>query len=89
MDEHAKTELKWKFYHLTVELNIIILLVAASVLVYFIIHSAFALLLIISMLVFAFLLSLHFTKKYRTTKAWLAEQAEKDKEKEKLPENGN
>jgi Ca2+/Na+ antiporter len=78
MDENAKTQFKWKFYRLTVELNIIVLLVALSILVFFLIHSSFTPLLIAAMMAFAIIMSLDFIKKYCETKAWLDDNAEKD-----------
>lgn len=80
MDEKAKNEFRWKFYRLTVELNIIILLVALSIPVFIIIQSAFTLPLVAGMLVLAFVLFLDFVKKYRETKAWLDDNADKEQE---------
>jgi ABC-type transport system involved in cytochrome bd biosynthesis fused ATPase/permease subunit len=82
MDESAKKQFKWKFYRLTVELNSIIFLFAVSILVFFIIHTPFAIPIIIGMLVLALILSWDFIKKYRETKAWLDENAEKECKKE-------
>jgi Ca2+/Na+ antiporter len=79
MEEDVKTRFKWKFYRLTVELNIIILLVAMSIIVFFILHSSYSIPIIIGMLILAFILSLDFFKKYKDTKKWLDEQPEKDK----------
>ena len=44
----AKAQFKWKFYRLTVEFNIIVLLVAMSVIVFFIIHSPYTIPVIIA-----------------------------------------
>ena len=79
MEEDVKTRFKWKFYHLTIELNIIILLVAMSIIVFFIIHSVYSVPIIIGMLIVALILSLDFFKKYKDTKKWLDEQPEKEK----------
>jgi len=79
MDEDAKTRFKWKFYRLTIQLNIIIFIVAVSVIVFFIFHSPYSVPLIIGMLILALILSLDFFKKYKETKKWLGEQPEKDK----------
>ena len=81
MDEDAKTRFKWKFYRLTVELNIIVLLVALCILVFFIIHSSYAIPAIIGMLVLTLFLSWDFIKKYKHTKAWLDENAEQEKKR--------
>jgi hypothetical protein len=88
MDEDAKTRFKWKFYRLTLELNIIILLVAMSIIVFFIIHSLYSVPIIIGMLVVALILSLDFFKKYKDTKKWLDEQPEKDKKDDGTRQNG-
>jgi Ca2+/Na+ antiporter len=83
MDENAKAQFKWKFYRLTVELNIIVLLVAVSILVFLIIHSPYSIPVIIAMLALALLLFMDFNKKYRETKAWLDDNAEKKHNREK------
>jgi hypothetical protein len=83
MDEHAKAQFKWKFYRLTVELNIIVLLVAMSIPVFLIIHSVYTIPLILGMLALAVILSLDFIKKYRETKTWLDDNAGKEKEHKK------
>ena len=88
MEEDVKTRFKWKFYHLTIELNIIILLVAMSVIVFFIFHSPYSIPIIIIMLIVAFILSLDFFKKYKATKKWLDEQPEKEKNDNGTRQNG-
>jgi hypothetical protein len=80
MDENAKTQFKWKFYRLTVELNIIVLLVAVSILVFFIVHSPYTLPVISAMLIISFIIALDFSRKYRATKEWLDINAVKEKE---------
>ena len=79
MDEDAKTRFRWKFYRLTIELNIIILLVALSIMVFFLVHSQYSLPVIMGMLVLALVASVDFIKKYKLAKAWLDEQMKKDK----------
>jgi Ca2+/Na+ antiporter len=88
MEDDVKTRFKWKFYRLTVELNIIILLVAMSIIVFFILHSPYSIPIIIGMLILAFILSLDFFKKYKDTKKWLDEQPEKDKNDDGTRQNG-
>jgi membrane-bound ClpP family serine protease len=88
MDEDAKTQLKWKFYRLTIQLNIILLLVAVSVIVFFIFHSPYSVPIIIGMLILALTLSLNSYKKYKETKKWLGEQSEKDKKDDSTRQNG-
>jgi hypothetical protein len=80
MDENAKAQFKWKFYRLTVELNIIVLLIAMSIPVFLIIHSPYTIPIIMGMLAFALILLWDFLGKYRETKAWLDDIAEKEKE---------
>lgn len=87
MDENAKAQFKWKFYRLTVELNIIILLIAMSIPVFLIIQSPYIIPIIIGMLALALILLWDFTKKYRETKAWLDDIAEKEKEQKKETES--
>ncbi|MCX6683751.1 MAG: hypothetical protein NTZ37_03365 [Methanoregula sp.] len=88
MDEDAKTRFKWKFYLLTIQLNIIIFLVAVSVIVFFIFHSPYSVPLIIGILILALILSLDFFKKYKETKKWLGEQPEKDKKDDGTRQDG-
>jgi putative effector of murein hydrolase LrgA (UPF0299 family) len=80
MDENTKTRFKWKFYRLTVQLNIIILLVAMSIMVFFIFHSPYSIPFILGMLILAIVLAVDFKKKYKETKVWLNENAGKGKD---------
>jgi len=86
MDENAKTQFKWKFYRLTVEINIIVLLIAMSIPIFLIIHSPYTVPVIIGMLALALILSLDCIKKYRETKVWLDHNAEKGREPNKETE---
>ena len=88
MEDDSKTRFKWKFYRLTIELNIIILLVAVSIIVFFIVHSPYSVPIIMGMLILALILSLDFFKKYKETKKWLDKQVEKDKKDDGTRENG-
>jgi Ca2+/Na+ antiporter len=83
MDENAKAQFRWKFYRLTIEINIIVLLVAMSIPVFLIIRSPYTVLLILGMLAVALFLFMDFIKKYRETKAWLDDNAEKKPKQEK------
>jgi hypothetical protein len=87
MEEDAKNRFKYKFYRLTIELNIIILLVAMSIIVFFIVHSPYSVPIIIGMLILVLILSLDFFKKYKETKRWLDKQPEKDKKDDSTSEN--
>ena len=77
MDAKAKDQFRWKFYRLAVELNIIILLVAVSVLFLFLLPERFRFPLIAVMLACALVFTANFRKQYRETKAWLHEQPDK------------
>jgi uncharacterized membrane protein len=85
MDEQTKTQFKWKFYRLPIELNIIVMLVAVSVIVFFIVHSPYTVLLICGLLILASVLALDFSRKYHETKAWLDVNAGKEDKSEKNP----
>lgn len=80
MDAKAKDLFRWKFYRLAVELNIIILLIAVSVLILFILPErleSYRFPMIAVMLLAAGAISLDFRKRYHKTKAWLHEQPDK------------
>ena len=88
MEAKAKDQFRWKFYRLAVELNVIVLLVAVSVLIFFILPArleSYRLPLIMVMLIAAGILAIDFRKRYMETKAWLHEQPDK-KEDEQKPE---
>jgi uncharacterized membrane-anchored protein YitT (DUF2179 family) len=89
MEDDAKVRFKRKFYGLTVELNIIVMLVALSVIVFFIIRSPYTLPAILAMLVLTLVVSLDFAKRYKEMKAWIYAQQEKCKEKEEPKQNDN
>jgi hypothetical protein len=80
MEDDAKARFRWKFYGLTVELNIIVMLVALSIIIFFIIRSPYTLPAIFVMLILAVVLSLDFAKRYKETKNWLYAQPDKSKE---------
>ncbi len=82
-----KTGLNINFTGLLLQLNIIILLVAMSIIVFFIVHSPYSVPIIIGMLILALILSLDFFKKYKDTKKWLDKQPEKDKKDDSTSEN--
>ena len=80
MDEKTKNTFRWKFYRLAVELNAIILLVAVSILVFFLVPQRLDGIrypAIVIMLVVAGIVLLDFRKRYTQTKAWLHEQPDK------------
>ena len=76
MDADTKIRFKWKFYRLTIQLNIIILLAAMALVVFFLLHSPYAIPLIIGILILILILSRDFFNRYRKTKAWLDEHAD-------------
>ncbi|MDD1704974.1 MAG: hypothetical protein LUP97_07110 [Methanoregula sp.] len=83
MDATAKDQFRWKFYHLAIHLNIIVILVVVPVIFLFLFPKKFEVYrfpLIAGMLLAALLLSLSFRKNYRETRAWL--QAQPDKKEE-------
>jgi len=79
MDETTKLQLKGKFYWLAIQLNIIILLVALSVISFFLVPAPYRIPAIIAMPLLALLLAIRFRRNYRVTKAWLEEHADKEK----------
>jgi FtsH-binding integral membrane protein len=80
MDEENKKKFKMKFYYLAVELNVIILICALSIMAFFICPGQYRIPLALILIIMGFLLSLHFRKKYKETKAWLDEHSENVKE---------
>lgn len=80
MDENAKEQFKWKFYHLTIEINGIVLLVAVSVLVLLLIHSPYTVPLVLALLAIAFIVSRDLIRRYRETKMWLDNHTENERE---------
>ena len=79
MDDSAKNQFKWTFYRLAVQLNIIIMLVALSVIAFFLMPNPYRIPAIGVMLILAAVLTWNFRKKYYTVKAWLEEQGSKSK----------
>ncbi|HON81568.1 MAG TPA: hypothetical protein PLN56_05180 [Methanoregulaceae archaeon] len=75
MDPATKEKFKWKFYCLTVLLNIIILLVAIGVIAFFKAPSGYRIPAFVILILSAGVLSIYFWRTYRETKAWLQEQA--------------
>ena len=80
MDEDNKVKFKMKFYYLAVELNVIILFIALSFMIFFIGPVQYRTPLIIILILIALVLSLHFKKRYTETKAWLEEHTERGKD---------
>ena len=78
MDKNSKAQFKWKFYRLTLQLNVIILLIALTTICFFINQIPFRIFFIFGMLILACALSLDFIRRYRETKAWLDMHSIKD-----------
>ena len=78
MDKDAKTQFKWKFYRLTIQLNVIILLIALAVICLFIVQIPYRIFLMAGMLILACILFFDFRRKYIETKTWLDLHSEKD-----------
>ena len=77
MDAKAKEQFRWKFYSLAVQLNVIILLVAVSILALFLIPLQYRYPLIAALMGAAVILAFFFQRNYRATRAWLDEQPDK------------
>jgi hypothetical protein len=74
MDEKTKDKFKWKFYGLTVLLNIIILVAACIVISFFLAPGQYKMVIPVVLLVLDLVLIFFFVRSYRTTKKWLDEQ---------------
>jgi len=71
MEEAAKKRFKWKFYLLSLELNLIVLLVALAVVAFFKAPPTWNVLLMAALLVMAAVLGLYFRKDYnKTNRGW-------------------
>ncbi|MDD1720074.1 MAG: hypothetical protein LUQ25_08450 [Methanoregulaceae archaeon] len=75
MEEGTKERFRWKFYSLTILLNLFVLLIALAVISYVIAPPAFRIALPIILLAIAGILGLHFVRKYREARRWLDENA--------------
>ncbi len=73
MDEAKKERFRWKFYTLTILLNVIVILIACSVVSFFMAPQLLRLPLAIVLLVAAVILAFFFRKKYGETRSWLDE----------------
>ncbi|NLV25990.1 MAG: hypothetical protein GXY48_02315 [Methanomicrobiales archaeon] len=71
MDDNSKEQFKWRFWHLTVILNGVILFFALSVIAFFLFPAAFRVPGAVVSLVLAVILAVIFVKNYHKTKAWL------------------
>jgi len=83
MDAETKELLRLKFYKLVLQLNAVILLAALTVMALFIAPEPYRILLVLMMMVLEAYLAINFTKRYRETRDWLYEHADKKKGNEK------
>ncbi len=74
MDEVAKGRFKWKFYKLTIILNLIVLFVALAVLLAVIGPASIRIPAPLVLFFGAALLSVYLIRQYKLTKQWLEEQ---------------
>ena len=74
MDERAKEKFKWKFYKLTLILNVIILLAALGVIALFIAPFDMNIPFSVVFFIAAAALAVLFMRMYRVEKAWLNSQ---------------
>jgi uncharacterized membrane protein YidH (DUF202 family) len=75
MDEATKERFRLKFYVLAVIINLLVLLVAGAVVIYFKGPPELNEVLALVLAAIAIILALYFIKRYRATKAWLDEHA--------------
>ncbi|MCX6686172.1 MAG: hypothetical protein NTV10_05975 [Methanoregula sp.] len=79
MDAQIKEQLRFKFYRLTLQLNAVILLAALIVIAWFIAPEPYRIPLILVMILLEAYLSFNFTTRYRQSRLWLDEHADKEK----------
>lgn len=85
MDAETKEQLRLKFYLVAIQLNAVILLAALIVMALFIAPDPYRIPLVMGMIVLVAYFSMNFSKKYRETRAWLYEHADKEKDNKKPP----
>lgn len=73
MDDATKERFKWKFYKLTLLLNVVILFYALAVMAFFM-GGRYALPLFAALVLAASVLAFVFMRTYRKEKAWLMAQ---------------
>ena len=71
MDDASKEQFKWRFWHLTVILNGVILFYALAVLALFLFPESFRLPGAVISLILAVILTILFKRNYTKTRAWL------------------
>lgn len=74
MDTATKERFKWKFYSLTILLNLIVLLVAFAVIAFFKAPTEYRTPFFLILLLAAIMVGIVFWGRYRETRKWLEEQ---------------
>ncbi|MDD3573624.1 hypothetical protein [Methanospirillum sp.] len=74
MDDSSKEQFKWRFWHLTVILNGIVVFIALIPIAYFIFPEEYRVPGAVISLILAIITAVIFTKNYYKTKTWLSEQ---------------
>ena len=74
MDEVAKGRFKWKFYKLTVLLNLVVLFIALAVILAVIGPAKYRIPVAVIFPLGAAFLSIYLLRQYKSTKKWLEEQ---------------
>jgi len=74
MDTATKERFKWKFYSLTILLNLIVLLVAIAVITFFKAPTEYQIPFFLILLLAAIMVGIVFWGRYRETRKWLEEQ---------------
>ena len=75
MDPATKESFRWKFYRLQIMINIVILLVAAAFMAFFLAPEEYRIPAFIGLILAAIILGLYTWNRYGATKAWLEEQS--------------
>jgi membrane protein YdbS with pleckstrin-like domain len=74
MDTATKEQFKWKFYSLTILLNLIVLLVAIGVIAFFKAPTEYQIPFSLILLLAAIMVGIVFWGRYRETRKWLEDQ---------------
>ncbi len=75
MDEVSKAQFKWKFYKLTILLNLLVILIALAIILAIIGPVAYRIPVPVILLIGAAFLSWYLIRQYNLTKKWLYEHA--------------
>lgn len=73
MDESKKERFRWRFYSLSVILNLIVLLIAIAVISAFRAPTALAAPIVLILVGISIVLIVYFIRSYRATREWLNE----------------